>query len=58
MNYLERRKLTFKVVTPFFIASGDDYYSIDYVIDNNLKVIDKDSFNKRVLKDKKLMKIF
>jgi len=54
LNFLDRKKIVLKVITPFFINSGDDYYITDYVIDNNLKVIDKKRFNERIFKDKKL----
>jgi len=58
MNFLDRKKIILKVITPFFISSGDEYYSTDYIISSTLRVIDRKKFNEKILKNRELYEKF
>jgi len=43
-----KSNITFKVITPFFIGSGEEYYPQDYFIDDRFYFIDRDKFFKYI----------
>jgi CRISPR type III-A-associated RAMP protein Csm5 len=55
---IEKKKIILEIKTPFFIGEGEEYESIDYVLDEKFKVIDKTRFNKKVFENETLYKKF